>query len=64
MRPCWLAFFSAFVAPAILHAQPSSEAPATYSPRIHRLRFDLPALDARENVETGCRSASTPASST
>jgi hypothetical protein len=27
--------------------------PSAYAPRIHRLRFDMPAVDARENLELG-----------
>jgi hypothetical protein len=34
-------------------AQPAVEQRTTYTPRIHRLRFDLPALDVRENLEFG-----------
>lgn len=36
------------------NAQPAVEAErSTYAPRIHRLRFDIPAVDVRENVELG-----------
>jgi hypothetical protein len=53
MRPLWLALLGALLVPAQLHAQPASEEPTTYGPRIHRLRFDLPAVDVRENLELG-----------
>jgi len=45
---------------AAVHAQPTvyaqpvvQERPSTYAPRIHRLRFDIPAVDVRENLELG-----------
>ena len=34
-------------------AQPAVEEPSSYAPRIHRLRFDIPAVDVRENLELG-----------